>query len=175
VTSKGTVLLATASASGVATVDFTSGIDSTYEEYELHIINAVPASGAVPWLRTSADAGSNWASSSSNYEHTLHYADGGGAAASSSATDTALVLAGSTASNTTALGGVSGVIRIFNPAGTTHNKRLAWQLSLNTGTGSHIASGTGTRAATAAINDLRVLFSTGNVASGLFKLYGVKK
>ena len=52
----GLVLISTATASASTTVDFTSGIDGTYDEYEIHISDLVPATDTTSlYLRTSTD------------------------------------------------------------------------------------------------------------------------
>jgi len=169
------------SASTSATIDFTSGISSTYEEYELHIINAVPDSGTnnVPWLYTSADAGGTWPSSSGDYDYTYSQSLGTTTTvANGSTTATKIILAAAGVDSTTAYGGLSAVIRFYNPAGTTHHKRFNWSGSLaDSTTNGNLASfhGTGSRAATEAINGIRFQFSANNILSGKFKLYGVRK
>jgi len=176
-------IASTTTTTATATVTFVTGIDSTYDEYELHIINAVPVTNAVTaWLRTSADAGATWSSSGADYDWVLNWANvttstitnGGSAATKIQLSDGAIV-------NTVAGGGFSAVIRVMDPAGTTFNKRIQWVASAaeagaGTAGAAAIGSGSGSRTATAAINGLEFLFSSGNIAAGAkFKLYGVRK
>lgn len=172
------VLLATASASASATIDFTTGIDSTYEEYELHIINAIPATNTdLPWLRTSSDAGSNWASASGDYEYQIARSTGTAMTVSNGAgTATKFVLA-DTAPTVSPL---NGVVRFFDPASTAAVKQFSWDLAyINAaggGTGGVRIIASGRRNVTgSAVNGIRFMFSTGNITSGKFKLYGVSK
>lgn len=174
----GKVLLATASASASATIDFTTAIDSTYDEYELHIINAVPTNNNdVPWLRTSTDAGANFASTAGDYFWTLSTGRNATATVTNgSTTATKIELSRQTVSSTASDGGFSAVIRLFDPSGTACKKQLAWDG--NTGianTGLETINGVAYRDNTADIDALRFLFSTGTTASGKFKLYGIKK
>lgn len=176
----GLVLLATASASASAAIDFTTGIDGTYEEYEFHIINAVAATaGVVPWLRTSANGGTSFDAGVGDYSYTYVSAAAGAVAASSSSTSSSNVVLGDATPQTSAtIGGWSGVVRIFDPAGTVSRKRMNWSLganSSNLASGDIFYTGSGSRFSTAALNAIRFLFSSGNIASGKFKLYGVKK
>ena len=54
-------LISTVTASSSATVEFTSGIDSTYKEYQVHCINCHPATNDVNLrFNGSADSGSNY-------------------------------------------------------------------------------------------------------------------
>lgn len=178
----GLVLLGVAAPSSVATVDFTSSIDAAYEEYELHLQNLVPATNAaILWLRTSANAGGAWDASASNYDYSrTSVLNSGGTAttaisSSAGATEAALGSA-SGVSSTASKGGVSGVIRFFDPAGGASNKNVAATLTETDDTnGLKQTSTAARRLSVSAVNGLRLMFSTGNIASGKIKLYGVKK
>lgn len=171
-------LLSTATASNSAAIDFTSYIDSSYDEYVLNIINLVPASNGVNlWLQVSEDAGSTWKSGSSNYRWT-NFTQVGGTAADLSTGDTKAQLTDGTytIANTSNYS-VNGQIRIFKPSGSTLYKVFNSQfsylyngttLATNHGSSMYINS-------TNAINGLRIKMSSGNITSGEFKLYGVKK
>lgn len=177
-TERGLILIATASASTSASIDFTSGITSTYDEYELHIINAISAGTGVPWLRTSANAGGAWDSGSGDYDYL--YQQGTGTASSvvnSSTTATKIILMTQATSSFDNTGGFSAIVKFFDPAGTASNKRFHWNAytGASSAGGGTVAHGGGSRFATAAINGVQFLFSTGNITSGKFKLYGVKK
>ena len=64
--SKGsTTLLSTSTASSSATIDFTSGIDSTYKEYIFKFINVHPATNSTMFT-FQVDTGSN-----TNYNQTI--------------------------------------------------------------------------------------------------------
>lgn len=78
--------------------------------------------------------------------------------------------------NTTAWGGYSGTLEIFNPAGTTHYKTVG-------GSGYFMdTSGfllnvlfRGSYEAATAVTDVRFLMSSGDIASGSIYCYGVQK
>jgi hypothetical protein len=173
----GSTLISTASASASAAIDFTSGIDSTYDEYELHILNAVPATdAAVPWVRMSQSA--TFRTSSYNYTENKTSGSTNTPAGSSSASSFVL---GSGIENTAVQGGVSGVFRIYMPSNTARNKFADWRVSgylssgapeISVGCGTYDTAGAGSQAA---IDGLRFMFSTGNITSGDFKLYGIRK
>jgi len=178
--SLGLVLIQTQDAATSATIDFTTSINSTYAEYELHIINAVPdGTNKVPWLRTSADAGSNWDVASGDYDYVYSEASvTTNTVANGSTTATKIIMSNTGVETTTAWGGMSAVVRFFNPAGTAHYKRFQWAgSSADSTTAGTLATftGAGARNATAAINGVRFLFSGNNIVSGTFKLYGVRK
>lgn len=165
-------LLASATASSSATVDFTTLINSTYKEYELHIINAIPASNAVPWLVTSANAGVAWDTGASNYLWVISVSAVTTNTVTNSAGDAKMALH-STVSNIASGGGFCAVVKFFDPAATASYKRFNWIGSAYNGNPESV-NGSGFRAATAALNGLRFMFSTGNIASGEFRLYGVR-
>lgn len=158
------VLLASQTAAAVAVVDFAASIDGTYDEYELHIVNAVPATNSVTaYLRTSANGGTSFDAVATDY-----YTDGVNAAQ--------IAISSGVISNLAASGGLCGVVRMFDPAGTTHKKRFDVRNSwLQAAAAPSNVAAAATRDSVAAVNAIRFLFSAGNIASGKFKLYGVQK
>ena len=176
----GLVCLATASASSSATIDFTSGIDSTYDEYEFHFQSVIPATnGAFLLLRTSSNAGVSFDSGSGNYKWGVNGVNLNTAASTpdaSSDTSIRLTLFSTGISNTAADGGISGVVRLFFPAGTASNKQVKLHtIYANNASVTISLDGGGYRNSTSAVNAVRFLMDTGNITSGLFKLYGVRK
>lgn len=172
----GTVL-AVASASASATIDFT-GIGSTYNEYELHFQNVLPAtSGSAFWLRVSKDGGSAFITSGYSYvddsnDDTPTFGGSSGAAQAQIVINGgANVITGGTGTK-----GISGVIRIFAPSAsryldlrfdTTH-KYTSYPINTN-GAGAADAGNTFT------VNAVRLMFSAGNITSGTFQLVGLRK
>lgn len=165
----GDVLLATASISNVAAVDFTGLIDGTYDEYVLRLNAVVPATnGQDLILQPSTNNGSSWLSGSfSRVQSTT----AGGAASVSAAEGASIVLVNA-GSNAGADGGVSGEVRLYRQAAAGQS-RLKWALNSNTGTAGVNVDGSGFAAQ--GVNALRLAFSSGNVASGIARLYGVRK
>ena len=160
-----------------ATAIQTSGIDSTYDEYEIHLQNVVPAIGASTlWLRTSTNAGSTF--DTTNYAWTVNTTNSISAwTGVGNNSDAKIALAnpavgvGSGADNA----GVSGVIRLIAPSSSASNMQVLYQTAQSDGTNFYSALGAGWWASTTAVNAIRFLFSSGNISSGLFKLYGVRK
>ena len=157
--------------SAVAAVDFTSGIDSTYDEYELHFQNVLPASNSAFLLRTSSNGGSSFDSGSNEYAYqtvsgrtsALATVTGGG---SSGATSVNMTAMGTT-------GGASGKIILLRPlAGPTFRLELVGRGT--TGEYFHL-TGVGARLGATTVNAIRLQFDGPNIASGLFRLYGVAK
>lgn len=173
----GITLLDTQSVSGAAAVNFTTGIGSTYDEYEIRFYNIAPATDGVNWLlRVSEDSGSTYKSGASDYE----YANEGVTSSAANADDyaqnaTSIKLNGSdTAGNATNEVG-KGIIRFSSPAGTSQQKFFTYEFGYKNTSGVLIrVGGSGIyKGTTNAINAIRILASSGNM-TGTFKLYGIK-
>ena len=168
--------------SGVANSSFTSGIDSTYRTYMFKFINIHPATDNVSF-RFQVDTGTN-----TNYNQTItstsfisqhNEADSATELGYASGSDQAqgtgfeplIFLQGADADQQ-----CSGTLHLFDPSNTTFVKHF-------------IARGAGTRHddyirenyqagyinTTTAITRVRFKFSSGNIDSGVIKMYGVAK
>jgi hypothetical protein len=173
----GMQLLATATASSSATVDFATGIDSTYDEYELHFQNLIPATNAVNvHLRVSTNGGSTYVASGSPYESCYSQINTSGTSSPFGGSGSNQIQLTGATSNSASAGGASGVIRIISPASTAVHKQFLFSINNRPSTSTlEVISGTGTYDATTAINAVRLFCSSGNIASGSFKLYGIRK
>jgi hypothetical protein len=165
-------LISTATASASATIDFT-GLSSTYKNYVVIVTNCVPATNnAALNFRTSTNNGSSYDSGASDY-----YSTGTNFGLSTwnymAAVDNRAYINASGQDNTANLGGQSFTMTIVNPSA---SNRIMWYLTgFENGT-SEIGAMTrgGYRlATTGAVNAIRFLFGSGNIASGTFKLYGI--
>lgn len=170
------VFIAAASASSDATIEFT-GIDSTYDEYIVRMLNVIPATHtALMYARTSTDGGSSYDSSAGNYSWL-----GSGVdtilRVGSSTSDTQISLSSSTGigGNSNMLG-ISGDLRIIRPSEATYTE-LEFIGSWATGVVDNFFNGQtrGHRKSAADVDAIQILASSGNIASGLFALYGVKR
>jgi hypothetical protein len=173
------VPIATATASSVAAVDFTSGITNAYDEYEIHLINVVPSvDGGELFFRTSSDGGSTFDSGASDYAYSSMYVTtaGGTPSGVGSTGTTAIKTAAVGVSSTASEAGICGIFRITNPSSSTTQKNVIADHCFTNAGGAFIRESTsGTRLSNTAVNALRILFNSGNVASGVFNLYGVKR
>ena len=173
------VLISTTTASNSATVSITSGIDSTYKEYIIKIINLHPQTDNQDFrFNLSADGGSNYNVTKSSVFYNAYHNEGG--------SDNSLnYVAGSDLAQSTdfqRLFGVGGdndqnscaTLQLFEPSSTTFVKYFLFtgndgdpgDYSIN-----RIAAGYGNT--TSAINAIQFKFDSGNIESGIFKLYGV--
>jgi hypothetical protein len=176
------VLLSTQTASASATISFTTGLDSTYDEYIFKFIDIHPATNNANFtFNGSTDSGSNYnvTKTTSFFEAYHNEAD----------TDTNLQynttrdLAQSTAfqqlvteSSNSADSNCVGTLTLFNPSSTTYVKHfIARTNGMTFGTYSHEGYCAGYFNTTSAINAIRFQYSSGNIDDGIIKLYGVKK
>jgi len=181
------VLLSTLTASSSATLDFTSGIDSTYKEYIFKYIDIHPASNATFGFQV--DTGTNTSYTQAivsttfrayhnedDNDTSLGYSSGddqpqsGETASSLAPQDLALI---STSNDDSA----SGYLHLFDPSNTTFMKHFlatsngvkalgGSQYSYNQGSAGYINT-------TTAITRVRFQCNTGNIDAGTIKMYGV--
>jgi len=176
VVSAGWVYLDSKTAAGSTSLDFAASINSTYDEYVFEMVNIVPATNAVAlYLRTSTDGGSSYAAGGSDYSYGSIYQTAGTVSAVQSAAAAQIQIA-DTISNTASHGGVSGQLRIYSPSDATAQKRVMFETS-STDAGSTIFNyrGSGMRLATADVDAVRFIMSSGNITSGTIRMYGVRK
>jgi hypothetical protein len=174
------ILLSTQTASASATISFTTGLNSTYDEYIFKFINIHPASQSNLTFQGSTDGGSNYnVTITSAFSAAYHKEDGSD---SGLAYDTNRDLAQSTSfqpiSQTTGINNddnTTGELSLYNPSSTTYVKHWIARTSAADGTyevDSYVAGYFNT---TSAINAIQFKMSSGNIDDGIIKLYGVKK
>jgi hypothetical protein len=175
------VLISTQTASASATISFTTGLDSTYDEYIFKFIDIHPATDAVSFtFNLSTDSGSNYnvTKTSTSFWSIHDEAD----TTTQLAYQTAKDLAQSTSYQilSTSLGNgadesLSGSLTLFNPSSTTYVKHFISTNNCYDKDNYSIEIFTaGYGNTTSAINAVRFQMSSGNF-DGIIKLYGVKK
>jgi hypothetical protein len=174
------VLLSEQTASASASIDFTSGIDSTYPIYRFEFVNIHLATDNGEWGVNFTTDGTNYnVAKTTTYFYSYHYED-----------DSDVVLAYSTprdlaqGTGTQELAGdvgtdndqsTSGYMHLFNPSSTTFVKHFISNTNY-----SHSADITinayvgGYGNTTSAITGVRFSAISGNIDSGTIKLYGIK-
>ena len=178
------VLLSTQTASSSATISFTTGLDSTYDEYIFKFIDINPATDTVYFqFNLSTDSGSNYnvtktityfhAYQSENGVNTdLNYDNNRHLAQSTSFQDIIYGI-GNGADESG-----SGTLTLFNPSSTTYVKHFISTTNAYSGQAldytinSYIAGYGNT---TSAVNAVRFQMSSGNIDDGIIKMYGVVK
>jgi len=178
------VLLSTATASASSSIEFTSGIDSTYDVYQFEFNNIYRgAGGAYFRVNFSTDGGSNYNVTKTTTAFIAYHDEGN--TATSLNYETGADLAQSTGyqsltydQSTDADSGASGSLTLFNPSSTTYVKHFISRSNSASGgigfyysTDLHIAGYCNT---TSAVNAVRFIMNTGNISSGTIKMYGIK-
>ena len=172
-------LISTQTASSSSTIDFTSGIDSTYKKYVFKFINIHPATDEAHFTVGFRDGGTAYdATKTTSYILSYHAED-------DSETSLAYHAAGDLAQATgfqRILHGVgngndesaSGYLHLFDPSSTTFVKHfIAGGSSYNAGSYEYTTYVAGYNNVTAAIDGVQFKMSSGNIDSGVVKLYGV--
>jgi hypothetical protein len=154
-------------ASDVATIDFTD-IDSTYNEYELRVINARPATdGQILQMQTSSDGGATYDSTAGAYRFNIN------TQTDATAINLSIAGVGNDGANEA---GWSGRITVFDPSGTVVYTEMMFQYAMtNSVANSEHGIGYARRNSASAVNAIRFFFASGNIASGIFTLYGVRR
>jgi len=169
---RGLVLISAATASDDAAVDF-SGIDSTYDEYQVHLQNVIPATDARNFqIALSDDSGSTW----ENAVYVKHGIDSTGESHvySTSATPVVLTYNDPVGSDTNE-NGISGIIRLFDPSASSYT-HASVDLCYTASNGDIYRLVGALRVEAASQTDMiRFTFASGNIESGKIKLYGVRK
>ena len=178
------ILIKTLTASNSANLTFVHGasnvvLDGTYSTYVFKIINIHPITNGAFLLFNGRDGGTNYdATKQTNFlEATHNEDDSAGALDNNDASD----LANSTAAcrMSAAIGSgndesANGEIKLFNPSQTTFVKKFISRIS--TYESSDIAADSlmaGYFNVTAAIDGIQFSMSSGNIDSGIIKLYGM--
>lgn len=175
------VLISTVTASSSSTVEFTSGIDSTYKEYQVHYIDVHPASDNQNFQVNFRDGSSAYdATKTSTFFTAQHKEDD---SATNLAYSTGNDIAQGTGFQTLAYavtndndGSVSGKLKLFDPSNTTFVKHFISRANAMVDDGGiqttdfYVA---GYCNVTAAIDGIQFKFASGNIDAGTFKLYGV--
>jgi len=173
------VLISSQTASNSASISFTTGISSTYKEYQFYFIDIHPRTDNVQFtFNLSTDAGSNYNVTKTNTMFRAYHAENDTDASlgyfatfdlAQSTADLPIVTeAGSDADQD-----LSGTLQLFNPASTTYvkhfisNINLAWysDYSMN-----YYVAGYGNT--TSAVNAIIFRMSSGNM-DGTILMYGI--
>lgn len=167
-------LLETKTASNSASLDFTSRLVSTYDNYLLILNSVLPATNAANLqLRVSSDNGSTWIQGTSYSASYMYIGGGGGIGAVDSLDTSAFIIA---AANKNSLNGASGRLGVFGPLLAQYTQLIFAVNQINSGDSlPYTYTGGGAYKVTTAINALQVAFNSGNITSGSVSLYGYTK
>jgi hypothetical protein len=170
------VLIETQQAVSSATIDFDAGLDDTYDAYEVRLSNVKPATDdAQLRLRVGTGAGPTYDTTGYRWR-ALVTLDGGNIETGSS-NDSAIGLSGGSGNGIGNATGenFSGVITFANPDATDFLQfEFHGSYSESDGQSAGVHGG-GRRDTAGAVTGIRFFMSSGDIASGRFSLYGLKK
>jgi len=169
-----------ATASASASIEFTSGIDSTYKEYVFYFVNMHPATdGAEFQFQTSTDSGSNYNTTVTSTHFDAYHEE-------NDQSPTLTYLTGFDQAQGTGFETIardigsdndqsaSGYLHIFNPSSTTFVKHFMSKFNFsgnNDFTGNSFHAGYFNT--TSAIDAIKFEMSSGNIDAGEILLFGV--
>jgi hypothetical protein len=177
----GWVFIDAQDASSSATIDFT-GLDSTYDAYEVRLSNIKPATDDVAlWLRIGTGAGPTYQSGAADYSYNVAYINTGTIADEGNNSAAQIVMTGASGAGqgvgNAAGEHYSGSLKFDNPESATDFQTFRFEASyLNTSTAlNSVIGGGGKYNSATAITAIRFMFSSGNIASGHFVRYGLRR
>jgi len=173
------ILLSTQTASSSATIDFTSGIDSTYDSYVFKFMSIHAETSNADFTVNFRDGGSNFDATKTTTTFTVSHTESGGGdgltyrgskdlAQSTSDQPLAQEVSNDNDAST------SGYLHLFEPSNTTFVKHfIGVANSYHLGNQSFAIHYSGYNNTTSAIDGVRFKMSSGNIDSGIIKMYGV--
>ena len=163
--------------SAVATIDITSGLDSTYNHYQFVFVNIAPATNNVGWL---FQMGSSYNTSMATVAFYVQHFESGAVsgpeltnAAGRQGNGTAFQVLNENV-EAAADASLSGELHLFSPSSTTYIKTFMTRIhdsDYQPTAQTRFVSGYFN--VTTALTQIRFKFSSGNIASGKIKLYGI--
>ena len=176
-------LISTQTASSSSSLSFTSGIDSTYKEYIFKYINCHPSVNIPHWtFQGSTNAGSSFGVTITSTNFNAYHAENDSEAVIEYVAPGDLAQSTNyqrllTEVNYSDDGSVSGALHLFEPSSTTFVKHFIATSQGMFGPTSNAYSWNqyvaGYFNTTSAIDAIDFKFSSGNIVSGVIKLYGV--
>jgi hypothetical protein len=172
----GLVLLEQHTASNSASLDFTS-LSSSYDTYLFEMLNIVPAvDNATLIARLSTNGGSTWDANSANYMGGSQYVRMDAAGAGDNSGETSYAGAYLTLAYGTAQPGITAQVTLFNSSAAVWRQFLYQTSGIGSGnSGYYTQQGGAIWKNTSQANAIQFLLSSGNIASGTIRVYGIAK
>jgi len=173
------ILLSTQTASSSATIDFTSGIDSTYDSYVFKFMSIHAETSNADFTVNFRDGGSNFDATKTTTTFTVSHTESGGGDGltyrgskdlAQSTSDQPLAQEVSADND----GSTNGYLHLFDPANTTFVKQFTGvSNSYHVGNQTFAIHYGGYCNTTSAIDGVRFKMSSGNIDAGTIKMYGI--
>lgn len=169
-------LLEQHTASNSTTLDFTTCISSTYDEYRFELINVMPATNATAlWMRMGTGAGPT-IDTGANYSWESTVITGAASAITGTSGATKIQFHYTTHQSNSASWGIVGHFNLYSPGSASMFKQIHGQM--------HSSSSDPLRArwdfagayeSATAVTGVQFLMSSGNITSGTIRCYGIAK
>lgn len=175
------VLLEQHTASASATLDFTTCISATYDEYLIELVNLVPATSDVALRMRMGTGGGPTYDTGANYGWGIFIWRAAGTAVTGGETGQSFIglnygAGGTLGINTSTNYGLSGHVRLFSPGDTTLYKEVEGEVHYLDAEPFRIgATITGSYQSSTAVTAFQFYMSSGNIASGIIRVYGIAK
>jgi len=174
--SSGLVLLEQHTASSSSSLDFTTAITSTYDAYDIWFVNIIPATTNVALRMLMSTNGGSSYDTGSNYRFNSWVVAGGTTTEFANPTTNIPVHYTTSGLSNSSTYSLNGVVRLFNPLSTATYKAVNGQTTCQINDGSMCTTWPqGWYLSTTAVNAVRFILSSGNIASGVIRMYGVAK
>ena len=177
----GMKLISSQTASASASISFTTGIDSTYKEYQFYFINCHPATDqAELTFQGSTDGGSNYGINITSTSFRAFHDEADTLTGLGYQTSKDLAQSTDFQPLTNGIGNesdesCSGSLTIFNPSSTTYAKNFISRCNGYQGGNFSIEVNTaGYFNTTSAINAVRFKMDSGNIDDGVILMFGIK-
>ena len=169
------VLLNSTVASSSASISFTSLITSNFSTYYLRLRDVIPANNADALLMTfSTDNGANYLATNYQWSNMFQISSNlTGINVSNSDTSGAIALV----MRSSATPGMNADIYLFNMNSGTYNPSYLGNVVQSNDSNGNLGLGSfsGRNTTTTAVTAIKLVSSTGNIASGTFNFYGVNE
>ena len=171
-------LITATTVTNITSVTFPN-LGAAYDEYECHLVDVIPATDNTQLqLRVSSSNGASFFSTNGHYAYSNVQGDLTTLTAAGTNTDAQINVCNN-ASNSFINSGSNMIIRSYMLANIIRDKAFTWQGGVNTTTGRAALNGHGATASsslrTAVMDAFQLLYSSGNISTGTFYLYGVRK
>lgn len=172
----GAITFLQAVSGGGASYDFASSISGTYDDYLIEFLGIIPQTSTASLLMRMGTGGGPTYDSGNNYGWAVQVFRAAATAVTGAETGASSInLINYGLSTANAAYSMNGSIRLYNPGSGTLVPRILGMVNYFDGTYYPANNVTGVYHSTTAITAFQFLMSSGNIASGTIRVYGVAK
>jgi hypothetical protein len=165
-------LIESITASSQATVDFDTGIDSDHSFYIIALLSVLPANDSVGLrARFSPDGGTTIRTA--NYKYACIDVNSNGGTFRNATGSSSINISPQSDVGGESGEGIEGTVTLLRPSANFESKMNLDIVSHNSGFDVSAWRGMGMHTTTESINWIRFFFDSGNIAEGIFELYGI--